>query len=59
MEEDFRIGDNVLIVPMGVTGIVESERTAMSNYWVNYDNEYGGLYWYHGDLKLIEPEVEF
>jgi hypothetical protein len=61
MEEDLRIGDNVLILPVDKMGTIQSEKTGMSSYWVDYNDEYGGLYWYKDDLKLIEDfdDTEF
>lgn len=54
MDEELRDGDKVYIIPVQEEGTVSGGITTMSNYWVDYDNEYGGKFWYKDDLKLIE-----
>ena len=57
--EELRDGDQVTILPIGKQGTVRGDETSMHNYWVDYNHEYGGKFWYKDDLKKIEEEVDF
>ena len=52
--EDFKIGDNVQIIPVDKEGTIGGDKTSMNNYWVDYNDEEGGLFWHESDLVLSE-----
>lgn len=54
--EELSYGTKVLIKPINKTGTIQDGLTSMNNYWVDYDNEYGGKYWFHSDLEVIEND---
>jgi len=52
-------GDEVVVLPVDKIGTVVGDETSMHNYWVDYDNEYGGHFWNKDDLRKIDKEVDF
>lgn len=54
MEEDLRIGDRVYIKPVEKYGIVQQDKTWDNHYWVDYEDEYGGKYWWRDALVKVE-----
>jgi hypothetical protein len=57
--EELRDGDQVMILPINKTGVVRGDETSMHNYWVDYDHEYGGKFWYKDDLQKTEEDEQF
>jgi hypothetical protein len=57
MEEDLRIEDRVYIKPVEKYGIIKDVRD--NSYWVDYEDEYGGKFWWRDALVLVEDEEEF
>ena len=56
MTNTFTDGEKVLIKCIDKTGTILGEETWMHTIWVDYDNEYGGKFWFVADLKLIEED---
>jgi hypothetical protein len=57
--DELRDGDQVTILPINKQGTVRGDETSMQNYWVDYNHEYGGKFWYKDDLQKVEEEVDF
>ena len=57
MEEELRIGDRVYIKPIEKYGVIEDVRD--NSYWVDYEDEYGGKFWWREALELAEDEDEY
>ena len=51
---ELKIGDSVLVKPVEKKGTIND--ISSGSYWVDFDEEYGGKFWYSHDLKLIQED---